>query len=55
MSKAKKFQFWTIQLVLIALFIYICTKISFVFEPIVVFFTTLFFPILVSGFFTSVA
>ncbi len=50
MSKAKKFQFWTIQLVLIALFIYICTKISFVFEPIVVFFTTLFFPILVSGF-----
>ncbi|TYR79330.1 AI-2E family transporter [Priestia megaterium] len=50
MSKLKKFQFWTIQLVLIALFIYICTKISFVFEPIVVFVTTLFFPILVSGF-----
>ncbi|WP_110112149.1 AI-2E family transporter [Bacillus sp. CGMCC 1.16541] len=49
MTKSKV-QFWTIQLVLIALFIYLCTKISFVFEPIVIFFTTLFFPILVSGF-----
>lgn len=35
---------------MITLLIYICTKISFVFEPAAVFISTLFFPILVSGF-----
>jgi predicted PurR-regulated permease PerM len=45
-----KLQFWTLELLMIALLIYVCTKISFVFEPVAVFISTLFFPILVSGF-----
>ncbi|MFC3883438.1 AI-2E family transporter [Bacillus songklensis] len=45
-----KLQFWTFELLMIALFIYVCTKISFVFEPVAVFISTLFFPIFVSGF-----
>lgn len=45
-----KLQFWLIQVLLIVAIIYLCTKISFIFEPIFVFVSTLFFPILISGF-----
>ncbi len=46
----KKFQYWTLQILIIVSIIYISTKISFLFEPIGIFFSTLFFPILISGF-----
>ncbi|MCL6571637.1 MAG: AI-2E family transporter [Bacillus sp. (in: Bacteria)] len=49
MSK-KKFQYWLIQILLILSIILISTKISFLFMPIGIFFTTLFFPILITGF-----
>ncbi|WP_110926165.1 AI-2E family transporter [Bacillus massiliglaciei] len=49
MSKSK-LQYWTIELLLVAILIYVCTKISFLFEPIVVFVSTLFFPIIIAGF-----
>ncbi|MBU8689026.1 AI-2E family transporter [Priestia megaterium] len=45
-----KLHFWTLELLMIALLIYICKHISFVFLPIGVFISTLFFPILVAGF-----
>lgn len=45
-----KLQFWTLQILLVVAIIYISTKIAFVFEPIGVFISTLFFPILISGF-----
>jgi len=45
-----KLQFWTVQILLTVGIIYLCTKISFLFEPIFIFFSTLFFPILISGF-----
>lgn len=46
----KKIQFWTLQILLVLLIIFVGTKISFVFHPIAVFVSTLFFPILISGF-----
>lgn len=45
-----KLHFWTLEILLIVGIIYICTKISFLFNPIVVFLSTLFFPILITGF-----
>lgn len=45
-----KLHFWTFELLMISLLILVCTKISFFFEPIVVFISTLFFPVLISGF-----
>ncbi|WAA11922.1 AI-2E family transporter [Fervidibacillus halotolerans] len=45
-----KVQFWTLEILMIVGIIYISTKISFLFEPIFVFVSTLFFPILISGF-----
>lgn len=45
-----KLQFWTLEILLIVAIIYILTKISFLFDPVVVFMSTLFFPILISGF-----
>ena len=49
MSKSK-IQFWLIQILLILTIIFVSTKISFMFRPIGVFFSTLFFPILITGF-----
>nr|WP_295970573.1 AI-2E family transporter [uncultured Bacillus sp.] len=46
----KKFQYWLLQILIIVSIIYISTKISFLFEPIGIFVTTLFFPIIISGF-----
>ncbi len=45
-----KLQFWTFELLMIAVLIFVSTKISFLFQPIGIFITTLFFPILISGF-----
>ncbi|MGF2616188.1 AI-2E family transporter [Rossellomorea vietnamensis] len=49
MSK-KSLQFWLIQILLIVTIVFVSTKISFLFEPITIFFTTLFFPILITLF-----
>ena len=45
-----KLHFWTFELLMVSVLIYVCTKISFFFEPIVIFISTLFFPVLISGF-----
>ncbi|MHC0038778.1 AI-2E family transporter [Pseudoneobacillus sp. C159] len=49
MSKSKT-QFWLIQILLIVTIIYVSTKISFMFAPVGVFFSTVFFPLLITGF-----
>ncbi|WP_174732735.1 AI-2E family transporter [Mesobacillus harenae] len=49
MSK-KKLQYWLLQILLIVTIIFVATKITFLFQPIGVFFSTLFFPILITGF-----
>lgn len=49
MSKSK-LQFWLIQILLIVTIIFVATKISFMFKPIGIFFSTVFFPILITGF-----
>ncbi|MGP7816741.1 AI-2E family transporter [Niallia sp. 01092] len=46
----KKFQYWLLQILLIVAIIYICTKISFLFQPVGVLFSTLFAPIIITGF-----
>jgi predicted PurR-regulated permease PerM len=46
----RKLQYWLIQLLLILTIIFVSSKISFLFMPIGVFFSTLFFPILITGF-----
>jgi predicted PurR-regulated permease PerM len=46
----KKFHYWTLQVLIIVTIIYVSTKISFLFEPVGVFVSTLFFPIIISGF-----
>ncbi|MFZ0446669.1 MAG: AI-2E family transporter [Bacillus sp. (in: firmicutes)] len=48
--RKSKFQFWTLQILLIVTIIYVSTKISFVFEPVFILFSTIFAPILISGF-----
>ncbi len=44
-----KTHFWTLQILLLLLIVYVGTKVSFLFEPIIVFASTLFFPILIAG------
>jgi predicted PurR-regulated permease PerM len=46
----KKFHYWTLQILIIVTIIYVSSKISFLFEPVGVFVSTLFFPIIISGF-----
>jgi len=46
----KNFQYWALQILIILSIIYVSSKISFLFEPVGVFVSTLFFPILISGF-----
>lgn len=48
--RKSKLQFWLIQILLIFTIIFVSTKISFLFVPIGVFFSTIFFPILITGF-----
>lgn len=46
----RKFQYWALQILIILTIIYVSSKISFLFEPVGVFVSTLFFPIIISGF-----
>ncbi|MER2176018.1 MAG: AI-2E family transporter, partial [Carnobacterium sp.] len=48
--KHSKLFLWTIWLLALVLIIYFSTQISFVFQPIIVLFSTLFIPILSAGF-----
>ena len=45
-----KFKNWSLQVLIILTIVYLSTKLTFLFEPIGVFFSTLFFPILIAGF-----
>lgn len=45
-----KVQFWTLEVLMVVLIIFICTKISFLFQPIGIFISTLFLPILIALF-----
>jgi len=46
----KKFHYWLLQILIIAAIIYLCTKITFLFKPVAVLFSTLFVPIIITGF-----
>lgn len=48
--KESKLMFWSLELLIIATLILVGMKINFLFHPIVAMFTTLFAPILISGF-----
>ncbi len=48
--RRSRLMFWSLELLIVASLIYMCTKISFVFSPIGTFVATLFVPILISGF-----
>ncbi|MDT2827513.1 AI-2E family transporter [Enterococcus viikkiensis] len=45
-----KLMFWSLEILIIATFIFVSSKIDFIFQPIGTFFTTLFAPILIAGF-----
>lgn len=44
-----KVHFWTLQILFVLLIIFVTTKVSFVFQPFIVFISTLFFPMLIAG------
>lgn len=44
-----KLQFWTLEILLLLLIIFVCTKVTFLFHPIISFTTTLFLPMLAAG------
>lgn len=48
--RKSKLMFWSVELLVIATLIFVSTKISFVFHPIGALFTTMFAPIIISGF-----
>lgn len=48
--RTSKLMFWSLELLILALLIFICTQISFLFTPIGIFVQTVFLPILISGF-----
>ncbi|ATO54711.1 AI-2E family transporter [Loigolactobacillus coryniformis] len=45
-----RLMFWSLELLIVATLIFMCTKIGFIFSPIGTFIATLFVPILISGF-----
>jgi predicted PurR-regulated permease PerM len=45
-----KLQYWLVQILLILTIIFVSSKITFLFSPIGIFISTLFFPILIAGF-----
>ena len=45
-----KIMFWSLELLILATLVFVSTKINFVFKPIMIFFSTLFMPILIAGF-----
>lgn len=48
--KNSKLLFWSVELLVVATLILVSTKIGFIFQPVVTFFTTLFAPVLIAGF-----
>lgn len=48
--KQSKLMFWSVELLVIATFILVSSKINFMFKPVATLFTTLFAPILIAGF-----
>lgn len=45
-----KILFWSLELLVVVVIIFICTQISFVFKPIGIFIDTIFLPLILSGF-----
>ncbi len=48
--KKSRILFWTVELLLLASLVWVCSNIGFVFEPIGTFISTLFTPVIISGF-----
>lgn len=48
--KNSRLMFWSLELLILAALVWTCTKISFLFSPIGIFISTLFVPIIISGF-----
>lgn len=44
-----KLLFWSLEILIVATLIWVCTKIDFLFSPIATFFNTIFMPILLAG------
>ncbi len=44
-----RLMYWSLELLLVALLIFVCTQIGFIFEPIGIFFSTIFAPVLIAG------
>lgn len=49
-DRKKRLMYWSLELLILAVLVFVCTKINFVFDPLWTFFTTLFAPFLVAGF-----
>lgn len=45
-----RLQFWTFEILMIVIILYVCTNLSFIFQPLFTFISTLFFPFLISIF-----
>ncbi|EEU30570.1 hypothetical protein HMPREF0501_00948 [Limosilactobacillus coleohominis 101-4-CHN] len=50
MVKKQSFLYWSIELLVLALFIWVCSKIDFVFRPILIFISVVFVPLIISLF-----
>ena len=50
MPNKKNLMFWSLEILIVATLIWVCMKINFVFQPVVAFFSTLFIPVIISGF-----
>lgn len=50
MAKKSKLQFWLLQILILVTILYISSEIGYIFQPIGLFLSTLFFPIFISGF-----
>lgn len=48
--KKSQLMFWSLELLIVATLIWVCTKVSFIFSPVGTFVSTLFIPIIISGF-----
>ena len=48
--KESKLFFWSVELLVVAMLLFIASKINFLFAPIGTFFSTLFAPVLVAAF-----
>jgi predicted PurR-regulated permease PerM len=51
LAKKDKLYKWSLQILIILTIIYVATKVPFLFQPIGVLFSTIFFPIIIAGFF----